>query len=99
MPPSGQNWNLWNVQFEFSSGAIWWVDLELMLVVSSGQNWNQLKCLTLIFLSIEFACFVAEEIIQVIEAMPGSVVPLAMFFLCDGHLSFAQKLLIVQMFQ
>ena len=31
------------------------------------------------FLSSEFACFVAEEIIQVIEAMPGSVVPLAMF--------------------
>ena len=31
------------------------------------------------FLSSEFACFVAGEIIQVIEAMPGSVVPLAMF--------------------
>ena len=41
VPPSGQNWNQWSVQFEFSSGAIWWVDLELMLVVSSGQNWNQ----------------------------------------------------------
>ena len=27
----------------------------------------------------QFACFVAGEIIQVIEAMPGSVVPLAMF--------------------
>ena len=32
------------------------------------------------FLSSEFACFVAGEIIQVTEAMPGSVVPLAMFF-------------------
>ena len=35
-----------------------------------------------IFLSTEFAYFVAGEIIQVIEAMPGSVVPLAMFLLC-----------------
>ena len=43
-----------------------------------------MKCVTLIFLSSEFACFVAGEIIQVIEAMPGSVVPLAMFFLNDG---------------
>ena len=35
------------------------------------------------FLSSEFACFVAGEIIQVIEAMPGSVVPMAMFsFTC-----------------
>ena len=33
-----------------------------------------------IFLSTEFACFVAREISQVIEAMPGSVVPLAMFY-------------------
>ena len=41
VPPSGQNWNQWSVQFEFSSGAIWWENLELMLVVSSGQNWNQ----------------------------------------------------------
>ena len=39
--PSGQNWNQWSVLLEFSSGAIWWVNLELMLVVSSGQNWNQ----------------------------------------------------------
>ena len=31
----------------------------------------------------EFASFVAGKIIQVIEAMPGSVVPLAMF-LNDG---------------
>ena len=54
-----------------------------MLVVSSCQNWNQcnaMECLTWIFLSSEFACFVAGEIIQVIEAMPGSVVPLAMFW-------------------
>ena len=33
------------------------------------------------FLSTEFPCFVAGEIIKVIEAMPGSVVPLAMFAL------------------
>ena len=39
-----------------------------------------MKCLTLIFLSSEFACFVIGEIIQVIEAMPGSVVPLACFW-------------------
>ena len=56
VPPSGQNWNLWNVQFEFSSGAIWWVDLELMLVVSSGQNWNQLKCLNFPFYWICLLC-------------------------------------------
>ncbi len=31
------------------------------------------------FLSTEFACFVAGEINQVVEAIPGSVVPLAMF--------------------
>ena len=36
-------------------------------------------------LSTEFACFVAGGIIQVIEAMPGSVVPLAMFFLFFQH--------------
>ena len=30
--------------------------------------------------SSEFAYFVAGEIIQVIEAIPGSVVPLAMFY-------------------
>ena len=48
-------------------------------VIWPKLDWNQLKCLTLIFLSIEFVCFVAEEIIQVIEAIPGSVVPLAMF--------------------
>ena len=30
-------------------------------------------------LSTEFVCFVAGEISQVVEAMPGSVVPLAMF--------------------
>ena len=38
-----------------------------------------MKCLTLIFVSSEFACFVAGEIIQVLEAMPGFFVPLAMF--------------------
>ena len=38
-----------------------------------------MECLTWIFLSTEFAYFVAGEINQVIEAMPGSVVPLAMF--------------------
>ena len=32
-----------------------------------------------IFLSSEFTCFVAGEIIQVIETMSGSIVPLAMF--------------------
>ena len=32
-------------------------------------------------LNFPFYCFVAGEIIQVIEAMPGSVVPLAMFLL------------------
>ena len=39
-----------------------------------------LKYLTWIFLATEFASFVAGEIIQVKEAMPGSVVPLVMFF-------------------
>ena len=38
-----------------------------------------MECLTRIFLSTEFACFVTGEINQVIEAIPGSVVPLAMF--------------------
>ena len=37
------------------------------------------------FLSTEFACFVAGGISQVIEAMPGSVVPLAMFFVIKGR--------------
>ena len=49
----------------------------MLLVPPGGQNWNQLECW--IFLFTEFACFAAGEIIQVIEAMPGSVVPLAMF--------------------
>ena len=40
-----------------------------------------LKYLTWIFLATEFSSFVAGKIIQVIEAMPGSVVPLAMFFI------------------
>ena len=47
--------------------ATWWSKLEPI------ECW--------IFLSTEFACFVAGEISQVIEAMPGSVVPLAMFIL------------------
>ena len=34
----------------------------------------------------EFASFVAGKIIEVIEAMPGSVVPLAMFFKAIRHL-------------
>ena len=37
-----------------------------------------MECLTRT--SNEFACFVAGEIIQVIEAISGSVVPLAMFY-------------------
>ena len=48
----------------------------------SATLWPKLEpmeCFFFIFLSSEFACFVAGEIIQVIEAMPGSVVPLAMF--------------------
>ena len=49
----------------------------MLLVPPGGQNWNQKECG--IFLSTEFACFVAGEISQGIEAMPGSVVPLAMF--------------------
>ena len=44
----------------------------------------RINCISLLILSIflatEFASFVAGKIIQVIEAMPGSVVPLAMFF-------------------
>ena len=39
-----------------------------------------LKYLTWIFLATEFASFVPGKIIQVIEGMPGSVGPLAMFF-------------------
>merc|ERR1712018_1004417 len=50
-----------------AGSAIWWPKLETM------------EFLTLIFLSSEFACFVAGEMIQAIEAIPGSVVPLAMF--------------------
>ena len=49
-----------------------------------------MECLTWIFLSSEFACFVAGEIIQVIEAMPGSVVPLAMFF-CNLRVLFLYR--------
>ena len=54
-------------KFRTNAGSVIWPKLEPM------------ECLTWIFLSTEFACFVAGEIIQVIEAIPGSVVPLAMF--------------------
>ena len=54
-------------KFGTNAGSVIWAKLEPM------------DCLTLIFLSTEFACFVAGEINQVIEAIPGSVVPLAMF--------------------
>ena len=37
--------------------------------------------LEIFYFATEFVSFVAVKIIQVIEAMPGSVVPLAMFFL------------------
>ena len=67
------------------------VNLELMLVVPpGGQNWNKWS---LIFLPTEFACFVAGEIIQVIEAMPGSVVPLAMFLPPLNFSPFSKRLL------
>ena len=45
------------------------------------RKFEPMECLTWTFLSSEFACFVAGEVVQVIEAMPGSVVPLAMFHL------------------
>ena len=74
------NWRHLVAKFETNAnGAIWWPNLELMqmqVVEPGGQNWNQ--SLTCIFLSTEFA-MLWGEIIQVIEAMPGSVVPLAMF--------------------
>ena len=54
-------------KFRTNAGSVIWPKLEPM------------KCFTWIFFSSEFACFVAGEIIQVIEAIPGSVVPLAMF--------------------
>ena len=63
-------------KFRTNAGSVIWPKLEPM------------ECLTWIFISTEFACFVAGEINQVIEAMPGSVVPLAMFLkspLCDMH--------------
>ena len=47
--------------------AIWWPKLEPM------------ERLSWIFLSSEFSCFEAGEIIQVIETLTRSVVPLAMF--------------------
>ena len=60
-----------------SVGQIWKL-LRILEVALGGQNWNQ--SLACILLFTEFACFVTGEITQVIEAMPGSVVPLAMFF-------------------
>ena len=54
-------------KFRTNADCVIWPKLEPM------------ECLTWIFLSSEFACFVAGEIIEVREAMPGSVVPLAMF--------------------
>ena len=53
-------------KFRTNAGSVIWPKLEPM------------ECLTWIFLSGEFACFVAGELSQVIEAMPGSVVSLAM---------------------
>ena len=61
-----------------ASGAIWWPNLEVMQPIQVPLK-SILKYLTWIFLATEFASFVAGKIIQVIEAMPGSVVPLAMF--------------------
>ena len=49
-----------------------------MQVAPSGTKLKLMECLTKT--SNEFVCLVAGEIIQVIGAMPGSVVPLAMFF-------------------
>ena len=60
------------------SGAIWWPNLEVMQAIQVPLK-SILKYLTLIFLATEFASFVAGKIIQLIEAMPGSIVPLAMF--------------------
>ena len=54
-----------------------------------------MKCLTWSFLSSEFACFEAGEIVQVIEAMPGSVVPLAMFFYLGKILDFGELTLVL----
>ena len=51
-----------------------------------------MECLTWIVLSTEFSCFVAGEINQVIEAMPGSVVPLAMFFSMNRYETFFLEL-------
>ena len=62
------------------SGAIWWPNLEKMQPIQVPLK-SILKYLTWIFLTSEFASFVAGKIIQVIEAMPGSVVPLAMFII------------------
>ena len=66
-------------RFRTNAGNVIWPKLEPM------------ECLTWIFLPSEFACFVAGEIIQVIEAMPGSVVPLAMFDKHMAHLHYIFK--------
>ena len=68
-----------------ASGAIWWLNLEEVQPIQVPLK-SILKYLIWIFLATEFASFVAEEIIQVIEAMPRSVVPLAMFcgWIADG---------------
>ena len=64
---SAQSWN-----------AIWWPNLEVMQPIQVPLK-SILKYLIWIFLATEFASFVAGKIIQVREAIPGSVVPLAMF--------------------
>ena len=71
-----------------SVGQIWKL-LLILVVAPGGQNWNQ--SLAWILLFTEFACFVTGEITQVIEAMPGSVVPLAMFLKVIGLRSFWSK--------
>ena len=70
-------------KFRTNAGSVIWPKLEPM------------ECLTGIFLPSEFACFVAGEIIQVIEAMPGSVVPLAMFFYLGKILDFGELTLVL----
>ena len=66
-------------KFRTNAGSVIWPKLEPM------------ECLTWIFLSSEFASFVAGEIIQVIEAMPGSVVPLAMFAIVSNFCNDSSK--------
>ena len=64
-------------EFRTNTGSVIWPKMEPM------------ECLTCIFLSSKFACFVAGKIIQVIEAMPGSVVPLAMIPCESDSLTFS----------